>query len=346
MNSKPSITVFDVARLAEVSIATVSRVLNDAPNVNAAMKARVLQAANTLGYATNSAGKALRKRRTQTIATIVPKLDNAIFSEATNSIQEVLMEQDYVGYVQTVGFDNSDLYGYARHFIDRGAEGLIVFGRIDDEKLIEFAKSSQFPIVQAYSYLPDNPLPSVGIDNYSATRQLLQLMLQLGHTKIAMICRPLAGNDRQQSRAASFTERMQEQGLTPVLQYVGPNQTLPDGSAGLRALMAEHPETTAVLCNSESIAFGVLAECRKLGLRVPQDLSVCGFDDVSFAPLLDPPLTTLSIPVADIGRQAALSLLANIESGQKIHSTVFDTSLIVRASTDRPRQQERATARV
>lgn len=334
-----------MAKKAKVSIATVSRALNADSRVDPELRKRVMDAAGALGYARNSAGKALRNRRTRTIATIVPKLDNAIFSEAANSIQEVLMEQDYVGFVQTVGFDNTDLYRYARHFVDRGAEGLIVFGRIDDDRLVDFARSSKLPVVQAYSYLPDSDIPSIGIDNSHATRQLINLMLQLGHSEIAMISRPVHGNDRQQARSSTFQEAMLSRGAHATIAYVGPKQPLSDGGAALRAVLADHPETTAVICNNESIAFGVLAECRRWGIRIPEDLSVCGFDDVSFAALLNPPLTTLSVPVADIGRQSALALLNHLETGQRIHSAVFDTSLIMRASTARPRADRLIAAR-
>ncbi|MFF0952806.1 LacI family DNA-binding transcriptional regulator [Rhizobium leguminosarum] len=336
-------TVHDVAKLANVSIATVSRVLNKPENVNKDMSERVLKAAAQLGYTTNSAGKALRLARTRTIGTLLPRLDDPIFSELAHGIQETLFAQDYAGFLQTSGYDNTKIFDAALRLFNRGAEGLLVFGRVDDERLLEFIEKNPIPVLQVYSYLEGHPLPSVGIDNARSTQRIAELMLQFGHTDVALISGPTEGNDRQQSRLSAYQRIMQDHGLKTVVQVVQPGYTINDGGLAFRRIMEENPAVTAVMCNTDLLACGVLSECRKLGIDVPRRLSVSGFEDVSFAPLLYQPLTTLSVPAGDIGRYAARAMIANLEHGHSLTSMQFETSLILRDSVAvAPKGAERA----
>lgn len=325
-------TIHDVAKSAQVSIATVSRVLNKPDNVNRDMYKRVMEAAFQLGYTTNSAGKALKMARTRTIGTLLPRLDDPIFSEIAHGVQEVLYAHDYVGFLQTSGYDNSKIFDAVFKLLNRGAEGLLVFGRIDDKQLLDFAKKNHVPIIQIYSYLEGNALPSVGIDNYDSCRKVGELMLQLGHRNIALISGPTKGNDRQQSRLSAYEDLMRAHDLKTTVQVVQPGYSINDAGQAFRRIMEQSPSTTAVMCNTNLLACGVLAECRKMGISVPSDISVSGFEDVSFAPLLYRPLTTLSVPSGDMGRYAARAMIAHLEEGQTLTSMQFDTSLIVRES--------------
>ncbi|SCB58604.1 LacI family transcriptional regulator [Rhizobium aethiopicum] len=328
-------TIHDVARAADVSIATVSRVLNKPERVNREMHDRVMAAASELGYTTNSAGKALKIARTRTIGTLLPRLDDPIFSEIAHGVQETLFAHDYVGFLQTSGYDNSQIFDAVFRLLNRGAEGVLVFGRIDDEKLLAFIKNNHVPILQIYSYLEGNPLPSVGIDNYASTQKIAQLMLQLGHREIAHISGPTKGNDRQQSRRRAYEDTMQANGLKTTMQMVQPGYTINDAGQAFRRILEENPKVTAVICATDLLACGVLAECRKLGIGVPNDISVSGFEDVAFASLLYQPLTTLAVPSGDMGRYAARAMIANLEEGQKLTSMQFETSLILRDSIAR-----------
>lgn len=328
-------TIHDVAKIANVSIATVSRVLNKPENVNRDMYDRVMAAASELGYTTNSAGKALKIARTRTIGTLLPRLDDPIFSEIAHGIQETLFAHDYVGFLQTSGYDNSKIFDAVFRLLNRGAEGLLVFGRIDDERLLDFTEKNRVPILQIYSYLEGNRIPSVGIDNYASTQKIAQLMLQLGHQDIALISGPTKGNDRQQSRLKAYQDIMKANGFKTTEQVVNPGYTINDAGQAFRRILEENQKVTAVMCATDLLACGVLAECRKLGIKVPNDISVSGFEDVSFASLLYQPLTTLAVPSGDMGRYAARAMIANLEEGQKLTSMQFETSLIMRDSIAR-----------
>ncbi|CAN7250299.1 LacI family DNA-binding transcriptional regulator [Rhizobium sp. LjRoot30] len=337
------VTVHDVAKLANVSIATVSRVLNKPETVNKEMSERVLQAAAQLGYTTNSAGKALRLARTRTIGTLLPRLDDPIFSELAHGIQETLFAQEYAGFLQTSGYDNTRIFDAALRLFNRGAEGLLVFGRVDDERLLEFIAKNPIPVLQVYSYLEDHPLPSVGIDNARCTQKIAELMLQFGHKHVALISGPTRGNDRQQARLNAYEKIMRDNGLNTVVQVVQPGYTINDGGMAFRRIIEQNPNVTSVMCNTDLLACGVLSECRKLGIEVPRQLSVSGFEDVSFAPLLYQPLTTLSVPSGDIGRHAARAMIANLEHGESLTSMQFEASLILRDSVAAaPKASDRA----
>ncbi|MCF3934800.1 LacI family DNA-binding transcriptional regulator [Acuticoccus sp. M5D2P5] len=334
-------TVHDVAKRAGVSIATVSRALNTPDAVRPELREEVLKAAKALGYTTNSVGKALRRRRSQVIGTLLPRLADPLFSLVASGVQDALVEHDYVGFLEISGFDNRNLYTHAHKLIQKGAEGLIVFGRIDDDDLLDLVTKQNIPTLTVYSYLAASEIPMIGIDNYAATRQLTELLLDLGHTRIAMISGPLAGNDRQQSRTQAFQDCLHERGLEPLIEHVDVEHERANGAAALQRLISRRSDLTALLCNRDVIAFSAIAECRRMGLSVPDDLSLTGFDDVEYASLLDPPLTSLSVPAIEMGRHAATTIIRHLESGDAMHSACYDTEVILRRSTARPRPARR-----
>ena len=333
---KPKTKVSDVARRAGVSVATVSRSYNQPGAVREDVRKRVMSAAQTLGYSPNPAAKALRMQRTHIVGAIVPTLDYAIYAQMLNSFQAELSASGHMVFVLTVGFDNTHLYEPVRLLVDRGAEALLIVGRIEDERARRFLQERRIPTVTTYSYQADDPIPSIGFDNYAATRQLVDFLLRLGHRRIVMISGPTKGNDRQQSRIRAFREAAAEAGIAKSAHVIERSYSLPEGAAVMRGIHADLPATTAIVCNSDVFAFGVLAECKNLHIRVPDILTVTGFDNQDFAGLLDPPLTTIAVPAAEMGVRSAEALLGAVKTGRRIDSVRLDTNLIVRGSTARP----------
>jgi len=334
---KPKIKVLDVARRAGVSVATVSRSFNTPAAVRDDVRKRVIAAAHSLGYSPNPAAKALRMQRTHIVGAVVPTLDYAIYAQMLNSFQAELSASGYMVFVLTVGFDNTHLYEPVRLLVDRGAEALLIVGRIEDDRARAFLRERRIPTVTTYSHQADDPIPSIGFDNYAATRQLADFLVRLGHRHMVMISGPTRGNDRQQSRIRAFREAAAEAGIAKTTHVIERAYSIPEGAAVMRTIHADFPATTAVICNSDVFAFGVLAECRNLRLRVPEDLTVTGFDNQDFAGLLDPPLTTIAVPAAEMGERSAEALLNAVKTGGRIASVRLETNLIVRASTAGPR---------
>ncbi|MGY8635358.1 substrate-binding domain-containing protein [Bradyrhizobium sp. 14AA] len=331
----PKRGVFRVAEMAGVSIATVSRTFNDPQRVRKDVRKRVMEAATAAGYVPNSAAKALRLQRTRVIGAVIPTLDHAIYAKLVNGMQAQLADDGYTVIVLSVGFDNSHIFEAVRRIVERGAEALMVVGRVVDEKLRHFLETKQIPFVQTYSFVPESGELSVGIDNFTATRDIVNHLLDLGHTNLTMIAGPTAGNDRQISRRKAFQDTLRERGLAASRPIIEKTYRFESGIQALQEIRELFPETTGIVCSSDILAFGVLHACHMARIDVPGDISVTGFDDLDFAQYLSPPLTTVAIRSEEMGRIAAERLVAILD-GNTAQSECLATQLVVRSSTARP----------
>jgi LacI family transcriptional regulator len=330
-------TVTDVAKLAQVSVATVSRTYSSPQIVTEEAKQRVLGAAASLNYSPHPGARMLRSRRSHIVAAVIPTLDYALFARLVNTFQDVMSAAGYLTIVLSVGFRVSDLKEKMRLLVERGAEALMFVGQITDPPLVEYLVQRKIPVVSTYIFDPKGAFPSVGFDNADAIRRLTTHMMQLGHREFVFLSGPQSNNDRQAARIEAFNAALLREGLDPNGRVIECDYTVRRGAEALRQVRNERPETTCVMCSSDILAVGVLHEARRLNLRIPEDLSVTGFDDIDFAATAEPSLTTVSVPAAQMGRIAAEVLLQQLTTGQKIRPVLLDTSLILRGSTGRPR---------
>lgn len=333
--SLPRVNVTDVAKAAGVSVATVSRSFNLPHHVRDDVREKVLLVASKMGYTPNSAAKALRMRKTNVIGAIIPTLDHSIYATMINSFQDKLAEYGYVVYVLSCGFDSGAIYEKVKLLVERGAEALLVVGDIADPELTRYLKDYRMPVVCTYSYFTDKAFPFIGFDNYTATKQLIEYLLGLGHRHMAMLTGPLKGNDRQQARHQAFTDTLAayKDDCSHAIYESAAGYTIEFGERTLRRIRLESPQTTAVICNSDVIAFGVLSACKKLGINVPLEMSVVGYDNLEFAEYLDPPLTTLAIPASEMGLRSAEALISNLKNGSEIKPVLLGTQLMIRQSS-------------
>jgi LacI family transcriptional regulator len=337
--AKAKSNVFDVAKAAGVSVATVSRTFNLPERVGAAARAKVLVAAQELGYSPNPAAKALRLQKSFIIGAVIPSLDYSMFARMTHAFEEQLTAAGYSVFVVTTGFDNRDMLGAVKKIVERGAEALLLVGKMEDARLRRYLAETQIPCVTTYSYNEDEIVPSIGFDNFAATRQAVEFLIRLGHRQMAMVAGPLLGNDRQLARLGGFEETMRAHGLADGIHIIEKSYgaAMMQGADAMRQIYHEFPQVTAVVCNADVFAFSAIAECRRLGLRVPEDISVVGFDDDDYTTIFSPALTTIAVPAAEMGRHAARSLIGALTMGRKVMPARLDTQLIVRESTSVPR---------
>lgn len=329
--------VVDVARAAGVSVATVSRAFNAPASVSEDARKIVLEVAQTLGYAPNPAAKALRLQRSHTVGAVFPTTDYGVYARVLGSFQHAMDAAGYMSVLLTTGFDNRRLFEPVSQLINRGVEGLMVVGRIDDTRLLSYLLDKEIPVVSIYSTLRDAPFPSVGIDNYAATSEVMAHLLGLGHRRFAMLSGPAQGNDRQQARRRAFQDALLRAGIDsePLILEAPRGYSLLYGVEAFRDLVQRHPEVTAVVCNSDAYGMAALLEAKRLGIRVPEDISIAGFDDQEYAGLLDPPLTTISVDADAMGTGAAKALLESLEHGRPGESLSMPAPLIIRRSTGR-----------
>lgn len=332
------VKIEDVARKAAVSAATVSRVLNHPEIVRPELRDKVTRAITELSYTRDSAARALKSGRMRTIGAIVPTLGLAIFADGVEALQNRLSEGGYTLFVANSQYDQRRELQELQSLIERGIDGIVLVGGSHAPELRALVQQAGVPVITTYVSKAQGGIPAIGIDNQRAIRELTQYLLNLGHVRFGAIANVPPSNDRSRARLDGIQKALADAGihLEPT-QIIRADFSLAQGRSALRQLMTDHPDTTAVICTTDTLAIGAMAEARKLGLNVPQRLSITGFDDVELSAQIDPPLTTISVPAAEIGRGAA-DYLINAIAGIPIPKAVqLPYRLIIRASTAPPR---------
>lgn len=331
----------DVARLAGVSTATVSRAIHNPTMVTKQTRAKVERAVRETGYAGNAMARNLRRMETRMIVVLVPNIGNIFFSEMLSGIETTATER---GYSILIGDTTSDP-GRAKDFADyvRGAQadGMILL----DGKPPYFAAPangaagqgvpvSQPPVVVLSERLPGYDFPTVCIDNVGAARDATAYLIGQGHRAIAHITGPLenilTAERRQGYRAALDAADLPR----PPGYEVAGDFSIRSGRLAMDRLLAVEPRPTAVFCSNDEMAIGAITGIKAAGLSVPGDLSVVGFDDIQFAECYDPPLTTVRQPRRLIGK-TGMAIMADILASNTVQGgdRVLPTELILRASS-------------
>lgn len=328
-------SVHDVARLASVSIASVSRALNAPEQVSPELRERIAAAARTLDYHPNPAARRLAARRSQIVATLLPTIEADIFARGTAAIAACLEEAGYTLFIGATGYDRDRELRLARRFLARGADGLIFMGASHLPELYDLLARRAVPFVNQGVFAPESPHPSVGFDNARAARLAVGHLLELGHRRIGMIAGISDGNDRAAERIAGLRARLAEAGLAPVGIVERP-YTLPGGADGLAALWGGAARPTAIVCGNDVLALGALFAAASRGIGVPGALSLIGFDDLAVAEAVPPGLSSIRIPTAEMGRLAAEYVLARLAGETPPPHREVPIMLRARGSTARP----------
>lgn len=332
------VKIEDVARQAAVSAATVSRVLNHPEIVRPELREKVTRAITELSYTRDSAARALKSGRMRTIGAIVPTLGLGIFAEGVEALQNRLSESGYTLFIANSQYDQRRELQELQSLIERGIDGIVLVGASQTAELRTLVQQAGVPVITTYVSKAMGGIPAIGIDNQRATRELTQYLINLGHVRFGAIANVPPSNDRSRARLDGIQKALSDAGirLEPT-QIIRADFSLAQGRSALRQLMSDHPDITAVICTTDTLAIGAMAEARKLGLEIPRQLSITGFDDVEIAAQVDPALTTISVPAAEIGRGAA-DYLINAIAGLPIPKSVqLPYRLIMRGSTAPPR---------
>ena len=331
-----AVKLADVARSAGVSTATVSRALSRPQKVRPALLARVREAVDTLGYVPHGAARALASHRSHTIGAVIPTLDNAIFASGVEALQQRLSEDGYPLLLASSEYDFEREILHVEKLVERGIDGLMLVGRDHHPRLAGLLTAKDVVFVNAWVYDADAGYPCVGFDNRRTAGRTADFLTDMGHRRIAMISGPTAGNDRARDRGAGVRDALARRGLSlPAARLVERPFDVAEGRQALRLLMGGTEPPSAVVCGNDVLAFGALFEARAMGIEVPAELSIVGFDDLPMARHVEPPLTTMQVPAAEMGRRAAEYLLARL-AGTPAASVELEVNLIVRATTAPP----------
>lgn len=329
-------TLEDVARLAEVSTATISRAINDPDKVAKPTRDRIETAITALGYTPHFGASALASHRTRTVGAIIPTMANAMFASGLQAFEEALSEAGVTLLVATTGYDPEQELRQIRTLMARGADGLLLIGTARPQATRDFLAQRQVPHVigWAVSAAPDQVC--AGFDNAVAGSAMAQAVLDAGHRRIAAITGHLAGNDRASDRLSGIRDTIAAAGaiLTGVREAMF---RIEHGGDAFAALMAVSKPPTAVICGNDVFAAGAVVRAAAMGLAVPDDVSITGFDDIGLALVTSPPLTTMRVPQIEMGQAAARLLLARLAGAVDQASVTLPVTLVRRGSLGPPR---------
>ncbi|WAH60783.1 substrate-binding domain-containing protein [Pseudomonas silvicola] len=306
--------------------------LNGLAGVKDSKREAVERACDELGYVVNGAARTLSSRRSMTIGAVVPTLATETFARPIAAFQRTVHRAGYTLLVASSGFDPQVELKEVTTLLAHGVDALMVVGQRHDPRMWERIERQKIPCVQAWSL--DETRLSVGFDNLAVAEEIAQHLLDLGHTRIAMIVGTPPSNDRASDRIAGTRARMQMAGLELKPQWLIDSAfNLNEAREATARLLAMKPRPTAIICGNDLLAFGALLAAQALGVRVPEDLSVAGFNDFDYAAHLSPPLTTMRVALEDMAEQAGQCLLDTLAGKPHASLTRVDTQLYVRGST-------------
>ena len=309
----------------------MSRCLNFPDQVAARTRDKVTAAIAQLGYAPNFGAKAMAARRTNTIGAIIPTMENAIFARGLQAFQEELRNHGFTMLVASTSYRADIEEEQIRALVARGADALLLIGHERSPAIYDFLDAQGVPALVTWAYDRAEVRPSVGFDNIAAMQQLAGKAIGMGHKCLALISAETAHNDRAHGRHMGVRAAMTDAGLCPDdLMFHETTYGIESGAAAFEKVMQLTPRPTVVFCGNDVLAVGALRRARQLGIDVPNDVSITGFDDMELAQTAYPPLTTVHVPHREMGRRAALALAQMVKDGVPLATVELPARLVMR----------------
>jgi LacI family transcriptional regulator len=333
-----AVKLTDIARIAGVSKTTVSRALSNPSRVSTKSRTLVQKTAKKLNYVSDGVAQALSNRRTKTIGAVVPTLESAIYAISIQGLESELAKFGYTLLIASHGFNLSNEITAVTSLVSRGVDALTLVGLTHDQKTFAILERAGVPYVCSWNYQhKKSKHQMIGFDNQKAGEILVNHLVSLGHRKIAVISGILKGNDRATDRIIGIRRALHRYQLNLLDHHlVEQPYGFSGGAIGLSALMKMKDPPTAIICGNDLLAIGALAEAEKSGLNVPKELSVTGFDGMEISGLIKPALTTISIPMFQLGVNVANFLLAELGETTRSEPCELEFSLLIRDSTSNP----------
>jgi LacI family transcriptional regulator len=327
------VTIIDVAREASVSFATVSRVVNGKGYVSAQTRERVMQAMTRIGYTVNRQARVLAGGRNHVIGLLVPDLDTSYIGEILRGIDEELAAASYDLMLYTTHQRKTRESVFVTSLTNGMTDGLLMILPMDPGAYVDSIRRRGFPFVLIDHEGLDHQGPSIGATNREGARQAMRYLIDLGHRRIGFI----TGNmemDCSRERLEGFRESLEVAGIGNAPELIRQGDFHKPLAYHLTMELLRLPDPpTAIFAANDVSAFGVMDAVRDAGLRIPDDMSVVGFDDIPDAQWTNPPLTTVRQPMRDMGRQATRMLLGTIDDPDRNPERIeLPTELIVRST--------------
>ena len=328
------VTIRDVARKAKVSISTVSRVLNDTCNVSEHKKLAVERAAKELGYVPNPAARSLHSLKTGGVGILLPYVSGEFYAELLNGVDETVQEEGKLLMISTSHNSEDELRG-ALKGMHRRVDGLIIMAPSTTAEAVLEGQADDIPVVFVNTRSETGEVNLISFDNYAGMKKMAEHLIQGGHERIGLIRGTKNAFDAYE-RERGYRDAHEEAGLDLDESLIVPGDySQQSGHDGAVRLLALEDRPTAIMASNDDSAIGALSAIRDAGLAVPDDIALTGFDDVPSARFTVPPLSTVHVPVRELGVMSIRMLLDRIEqrNGRRPVQKMLPVELRIREST-------------
>lgn len=327
-------TILDVARLAGVSTATVSRVINSADSVREETREKVLLAMSKCNYKYNALARGFVTKKSNSIGLIIPTINNPVFADSTLGVQEYADQNNIKVILGNSNYKYSQEENLIKVLRESQVDGLIITTTNLKGDILKSLVDENFPFVLLFSTVKSGHISAVGVDNYRGGYLATEHLISLGHKRICMVAGNFSMTDRSFHRWHGYKKCLRDNNIAYDKELlVQTDYSLSGGRDSIKKLLSLPSPPSAVFCSNDYIALGAMKGAREMGLTLPEDLSIVGFDDMQTASYLVPPLTTIRQPAYDMGQFAAELLLQLIAKESKPIQKMMDSQLIVREST-------------
>ncbi|MBU8789142.1 MULTISPECIES: catabolite control protein A [Bacillus] len=317
-----NVTIYDVAREANVSMATVSRVVNGNPNVKPTTRKKVLEAIERLGYRPNAVARGLASKKTTTVGVIIPDISSIFYAELARGIEDIATMYKYNIILSNSDQNMDKELHLLNTMLGKQVDGIVFMsGNVTDEHVEEF-KRSPVPIVLAASVEEKGETASVAIDYEQALYDAAVMLIENGHKRLAFVSGPMQEPINKAKKLQGFKRALQDKGLEFKEEFVVEGDyTYDSGMEALDALMKLDEKPTAVISATDEMALGIIHAAQDKGLSIPEDLEVVGFDNTRLSLMVRPQLTTVVQPTYDIGA-VAMRLLTKLMNKEEVEEHI------------------------
>jgi LacI family transcriptional regulator len=343
MNERPRreksrVGLREVASIAGVSTATVSRVINRPESVSEDLRTRVTMVIDQLGWVPNAAARALSSQRTGAIGAIFPALALGDFARAIDAMQDALAERNSLLLLARSKYDSGLEYSLVRKLAERGVDGLVLVGSTREPAYEDFLAKLEIPYVNSFVFEQDSSVPCVGPDNRAAMAAMVDYLVGLGHRRFGLIAQTTRNNDRAAARREGVREALARYSIAiPPSAMLQGEWSIEEGRRLFRQVLQADQRPTALICGNSLLAVGAVLEAGALGVDVPGEMSIVGYDDIEVMSELPVPITTVRVASDEVGRVAANTVLDMVEGVPGVASCCIPSEIIVRASSAPPR---------
>lgn len=326
------LTIYTVAQEAGVSIATVSKVINNTGRISEKTRQKVLKTMERLNYHPSTVASALTGKGTKNIGLLVPDVANPFFAEITRSIEDYSNSLDYGVMICSTDNKSERERKYVSLLLRQKIDGIILASNFQNEELIQELLDKQVPIVLLAQEVPSMSIASVTIDDFKGGSIAMQHLLSLGHRNIGIITE---NNRSGKKRLHAYRQMLEEYGVEVDESYIMKCEaSISDGAYYGEKLLRHPSRPTAIFACNDMIALGVMTAARNAGISIPDELSVIGFDNTIMSTVTVPLLTTVSQPIREMGRKTVQLLMEDIEKGDAFRQSIlYSPELVVRQST-------------